>query len=221
MPDIDRKTFATMSGTTVGVVNTNVSRKKIIVLDNGLIDTDNVLNHEFMKRYQKKAQEKIKNPSQVIEKVYKEVVEMVPNKIKHAKVDHASREKQNKESEEVAGLDLRKKKAEVLKVEREAYLKLLDINKKNGEALPTDFVVRMTTVLIREMLANFDKSTIRIADKFCSIVGADREMLAKVNDELNKAMQKIINEAEKDVKYQINKAIKEYSITRNKGERGK
>lgn len=216
--DIDRKTFATMCGTTVGVINVNVKRNKIIVMDNGLIDTDNALNHSFMKKYQDRVQ---KAPKINREKIYNEVVETVKAERVEPKPKATNRKKQNDESEELGGLDLRKKKAEVLKIEREAYLKLLDINKKNGEALPTDFVVRMTTVLIREMLANFDKSTIRIADKFCSIVGADRKMLARVNNDLNKEMQKIINEAEKDVKYQINKAIKEYSITRNKGERGK
>lgn len=219
MPDIDRKTFATMCGTSIGVVNTNVARKKIIVMDNGLIDTDNKLNNSFMIKYQNKVHKK--DPAKIREKIYNEVVETVKSERVTLAPKPTNRQKQNKESIEVSNLDLRKKKAEVLKVEREAYLKLLDINKKNGEALPTDFVVRMTTILIREMLASFDKSTIRIADKFCSIVGADRKILAKVNDELNKAMQKIINEAEKDAKYQIGKAIKEYSIVRNKGERGK
>lgn len=217
--DVDRKTFATMCGTKVTIINTNINRNKIILMDNGLIDTDNVLNNSFMKRYQEKVHKK--DPEKEREKLYKEVVKTVKSERVEPAPLPTNRKKQNEDSEEVAGLDLRKKKAEVLKVEREAYLKLLDINKKNGEALPTDFVIRMTTVLIREMLASFDKSTIRIADKFCSIVGADRKMLAKINDELNKAMQKIINEAEKDSKYQINKAIKEYSITRNKGERGK
>lgn len=208
-----------MCGTKSPIVNVNVKRNKIVVMDNGLIDTDNVLNHAFMKKYQNKVQ--VKDPEKERAKLYKEVVKTVKLERVPPTKKPTNREKLNDESDEVDGLDLRKKKAEVLKVEREAYLKLLDINKKNGEALPTDFVVRMTTVLIREMLANFDKGTIRIADKFCSIVGADRKMLARVNDNLNKEMQKIIDEAKKDVKHQINKAIKEYSITRNKGERGK
>jgi len=215
MADVDRKTFATMCGTTVGIVNMNVKRKKVIVLDNGFVDTENALNYDFMKRYQKVAQEKRIKPVK-IEKVYEEVVKTIP-KVKPPR----NREKQNEESKEISGLDLRKKKAEVLKVEREAQLKLLDITKKNGESLPTDLVVMMVTVLIREMLANFDRSTIRIADKFCSITGANRKILAKVNNELNNEMQKIIDEAEKNVKFQITKAVKEYSITRNKGERGK
>lgn len=219
MPDVDRKTFATMCGTKVTIINTNINRKKIILLDNGLIDTENVLNHSFMKRYQNKVQ--VKDPAKEREKLYKEVVKTIKTERVPSPEKPTNRKKQNEESELVNNLDLRKKKAEVLKVEREAELKLMDIRKKNGEALPTDFVVRMSTVLIREMLANFDKGTIRIADKFCAIVGADRKMLAKVNNELNNVMQKIINEAEKDVKYQIGKAIKEYSITRNKGERGK
>lgn len=213
MPDIDRKTFATMCGTTVAIVNVNVKRNKVIVMDNGLIDTDNKLNNNFMVRYQKKAQEKKKKPvKEVISETYDKVVKRPAPK---------NREKQNKESKEVDGLDLRKKKAEVLKVEREAYLKLLDINKKNGEALPTDFVIRMTTVVVREMLVNFDKGVVRIADKFVGIFGGDRKMLSKVNKELNILKQKIIDEAKEDVKFQIDKAIKEYSVTRNKGERGK
>ena len=217
--DVDRKTFATMCGTKVTIVNVNVKRNKVIVMDNGLIDTDNKINHAFMKKYQNKVQKK--DPAKQREKLYKEVVQTVKAERIDPVKKPSNREQQNEESEEVAGLDLRKKKAEVLKVEREAYLKLLDINKKNGEALPTDFVIRMTTVLIREMLANLDKGTIRIAGKFCDRVGANRKMLADVNNDLNKLMQKIIDEAKEDLKHQINKAIKEYSVTRNKGERGK
>ena len=44
--DVDRKTFATMCGTKVTILNVNVKRNKVIVMDNGLIDTDNKINHK-------------------------------------------------------------------------------------------------------------------------------------------------------------------------------
>lgn len=248
MAVVNRKEFALMCNIDVKKLNVYVSRKKVVTVagDRSLVDTANVINKTFIDKWRSKStdtpplaapmirktrevvQEKKevkevvkKNPKVVVKKKpvlkkEKVIAQVTPKESAEQKRD---RLKQNEESEKIHSLDLRKKKAEVLKIEREAEIKLLDIIKKNGEAIPTDFVVRMVTVLIREMLANFDSSTIRIAGKFCDIVGADRKMLVRVNTDLNYEMQKIIKEAEKDAKYQIKNAIKEYSITRGKGER--
>lgn len=228
MAVLSRKEFALMCNIDVKKLNVYVSRKKVIVTpDKSGIDTANVINKTFIDKWRSKdvisntpiAATMIRKKREVKKKevaVKNIEVHVTPKETIQQKKD---REKQNNESEKIHSLDLRKKKAEVLKIEREAEIKLLDIIKKNGEALPTDFVVRMVTVLIREMLAKFDSSTIRVAGKFCDIVGADRNLLVRVNEDLNYEMQKIIDDAEKDCKHQIKMAIKEYSIQRGKGER--
>jgi len=236
---VSRRHFATLcmlSKITPQYIGTQIKRGLIKELydDRGKklgIDADDPLHRRFIKEKVREHNESLRAPKKEIEVV--EVVEEKPkivnpnrlSKTQSKKVNKEKKEieeiakKSSDESEQVHSLDLRKKKAEVLKIEREAEIKLLDIIKKNGEALPTDFVVRMVTVLMREMLAKFDSSTIRIAGKFCDIVGADRDLLVRVNNDLNYEMQAIIDEAEKDCKYQIKNAIKEYSITRGKGER--
>lgn len=238
---LTRKEFARLcklpdkSGSqTIGVaINRDKKVIEIEVLEGDkyvkVIDADDIINKRYRVEKVKVYEDKLKENNSVtdIEPISESIVkrsskvsklkvsELKENKLKTKEVV----EKSSKESDRVNNLDLRKKQAEVLKIEREAEIKLLDIIKKNGEAIPTDFVIRMFTVLIREMLAKFDSSTIRIAGKFCDIVGADRDLLVRVNDDLNYEMQKIIDEAKKDCKHQINQAIKEYSIQKGKGER--
>lgn len=219
-------------------ITTYISRKKIIIANpevktGKLVDTKNIVNKMFLdKAIERNKLKKFKAKDDVVEAVKELVAEepVVKRQInynepvygttkKETATQKKQRQKQNKESKDLTNLELRKKKAEVLKVEREAEIKLLDIIKKNGEALPTDFVILMMKTLIREVLTTFDSSTIRIASTFCDRVGADRKMLAEVNEDLSHELQKIIDKAKIKAMDSVNVAIKEYSIQKGRGER--
>ena len=207
-----------MCGTTIGVINMNVKRKKIIVMDNALIDTDNKINNAFMVKYQNKVHKK--DPEKAREKIYKEVVQKVKSERVEPTPKATNRKKQNKESEDVNGWDLRRKKADALKAERDAEKKLLEVRKMSGEMIPVDMVGQVITTLTKSILSMFVSFNENLASHYCDIMaGGDREYLSEINEKLDHEIQRVINESKDSAKKDVNNIIKEFADTRGVGQR--
>ena len=133
MPIITRADFATICKTTVGVINVNVSRKKISTLSTNktMVDTENPLNKIFKKKQlalaaEKLAGERAEKKGKVYEKAKEksdfrkvidaalpeedeDLVDEIYSK-KETETEKKARLKQNERDEDVSDWDLKKKK---------------------------------------------------------------------------------------------------------------
>ncbi len=213
--DVDRKTFATMCGTSIGIVNVNVKRNKIVVMDNGLVDTDNVVNNSFMKKYQHKVHHVVKVDKVDNEKLYNEVVKKVESAPKST-----NRKKQNNESIDSSNWDLRKKKADALKSELSVEKTQMEIDKLAGKLIPLELTDNILATYTRSIITVFENDMINIASLYTDILAAgDRKYLAEITGKLNNSLDDSIKRA-KDVAIQeIENAVENYKEVRNRGER--
>lgn len=226
MADLDRKEFAAICHTTKGVITTNISRGKIILLDNGLIDTKNKINEQFFNRYLKvkneeknKQKKEISDNDKLRDKVVKKPIKK-KNWIKDIADSLEERKAANGKAEVTVDWDLRKKKAEALLKERSAEKALLSLKKMYGEMVPTEFVTIMFTTFTKSILSVFDNSLMNLAGVYCDeLAGGDREALSKVNQKLNEEFQSIISNASEIAKKDMKNEIKQYAIKRGKGEK--
>jgi len=270
---VSRKDFSTLCGDDVKKINVWISRKKIILI-NKLIDTENIINKNFLKerqiynsknktevvpvvdtnqenvvitnqdkiitnqdkiitiskddikptivKKQKPIKKRVSKKSKTIDKI--QVDDPTDSRIYGGTLLSASEEDQryrsNKESETIYNLETRKKTAEVLKLEREAEKALLQLKKMNGDMLPTDFVRIMFVMFSNTVQSVFHSSLENIASLFCDeLAGGDRESLSRINQSIDEALQVVFNDAKDISKKELKNAIKEYSVTRGKGER--
>jgi translation initiation factor 2B subunit (eIF-2B alpha/beta/delta family) len=215
-----RKEFAALCHTTTAIVTTNINRDKVILFDKK-IDSENPVNVSFFNKYHKKYEDKLKKANKN-EVLYNEVVEKVQTKVVSKKKKKKA-EKERQAAIEEGGLfndwDLRKKIAEALLKERNAEKALLSVKKMYGEMLPTEFVLRMFSTFTKTVLSTFYNSNMNLAGVYCDeLAGGDRDSLSKINQRLDEEIQLIIDAAAEIAKKDMENEIKEYSVTRGKGE---
>ena len=216
--DVDRKTFATMCGTNVGVIGMNVKRRKLIVMDNGLIDTDNKINHTFMVKYQNKVQKK--DPAKIREKLYKEVVETVKSERVEPVKKSTNRKKQNEEGEEIGNWDLRKKKADALKAELSVEKAKMENDKLAGKLIPIELTNSILAAYTRSIITVFENDMLNLASIYTDILASgDRKYLAEITGALNEKLDDSVNRSMEVAVQEIDNAVENYKEVRNRGER--
>ena len=223
-----RKEFAALCHTTVGIVNTNVNRGKIILFDKK-IDSENPINKAFFEKYYKKSQEEkkkkktAKEAEEKVEELYNEVVEKASKKIvfkKKTDTKNKERKKAIKKAESIMTWEERKKKADALLQERKAEQAKLQLEKMAGKLLPTEVAFDVVRVHNQSIFATFQNDIENQASIFCDILaGGDRKMLAKLNEKLSELLTACIERAEEVAISGIENAIEKYAETRNRGEK--
>ena len=211
---LKRKEFAALCHTTSLIINSNVHRGKIIVGEDGNIDSDHPFNKAFFEKYIKREKKTVDNSSLYEKVVHKKKV------TKKKTVKNEAKEKEHESARQSLNWDDRKKRAEALLKERQAEKALLDVKKMYGEMLPTDFVQQMFTSFSKSIFSTFDDSTMNLAGLFCDeLAGGDREALSRINHKLSEELQRIINNAAKVTKKDIDNEIKEYSVKKRQGQK--
>lgn len=207
-----------MCGTKVTIINTNINRNKIILMDNGLIDTDNVLNNSFMKRYQEKVHKK--DPEKEREKLYKEVVKTVKSERVEPTPLPTNRKKQNEESEVIGNWDARKKKADALKAELQVEKTRMELDKLAGKLMPVELCDSILAAYTRAIVSVFENDMLNIASIYTDILASgDRKYLAEITGALNSKLDDSIKRAQDVASSEIENAVENYKEVRNRGER--
>lgn len=243
MPIITRADFATICKTTVGVINVNVSRKKISTLSTNktMVDTENPLNKIFKKKQlalaaEKLAGERAEKKGKVYEKAkeksdFRKVIDAaVPEEDEdlideiyskeETETEKKARIKQNERDEDVSDWDLKKKKFDALKSERDAELKYLQIQKLNGELMPVDLVESIIKLNIKHINKNFEQDLINLASVYCDVLaGGNREKLAELISKMRQKLNHTIKRTETTALQEIENVVEDYAESRNRGER--
>lgn len=238
MSIILRSEFATICGTTVAIVNVNVSRGKIIPCGekDKYIDTENWTNKTFKKNYKTKSKKEsnasvkriIKSvPDQKpISEIYNEVVEKIeepkPKTGTKAETEEEKQKrlKQNEDSEDEGNWTLRKTIADALKAEQQAEKERLNVEKMMGELIPFDLMKLILKTNIQDILKSFESELTNIASIYCDILaGGDRDKLAELTSKMQHTLHHIIKRVETTAGQEIKNVIEEFSESRSRGER--
>lgn len=133
-------------------------------------------------------------------------------------------EKKEKESERKAResflhIEIRKKLADVLVVERNAELKQYELEKKAGNTLPLDMIEKVIAVNYKAVFKSIHSQIKNIAMVMVQQLGGSKEDLNSILIEMENLLDTTVKDSKKKAKVDINKLIEEYSEVRSRGER--
>ena len=208
MAEYTRKEFAALCHTTVGVVNANRARNKIVINENGYVDSENAINHAFFNKYVKYFEEKLRN------KVTLEATQKPqPKKRKEPN-------KQKETSQQIMDWDARKKQADAELQEYKAAHEKLKMEKLAGKLIPVDLVFQILNIHNRSIFTSFHSDAENLASVYCEILAeGDREKLSEITDKLGHKISEKVKNSKELAEIELNTAIEEYSETLNRGEK--
>ena len=239
MSDVNRMIFAELAGLSSGNLSNYIKRGKVIPNDDGTIDTEFELNKIFLenRRKLKEEKEKPKPKADVVqdlpflEDVMEEVeIEPEPEKIQQPKAKEEYRPKKlvlpakekvvhppveiilNGEKVNAKELALRKQVADVLKVERDAEKKKLEIEKLQGKLMPIELVEQILSINLNIVFKEFEASIFSQVQMF--IPSNDREEIASATEKIRFSLADVIQKAREESSDQIEAVINDYSQAR-------
>ncbi len=216
---VSRKEYAAISKTKVANVNVYVKRGKVIVEDDGLIDTENPINKiatdNWVKlHYEKEAKKKIE------QKISNEKPQEKPKVEKAVKRGRKPKTKADKHTEELLSLDQRKKQADVLLQERKAEVEKMKLDKLAGKLIPVDLVFQVLNIHNKSIFATFQSDVENLASVFCEILAeGDRSKLSEVTQKISEKLIDTVDKSKELAELEIDNAVAEYAETRSRGER--
>lgn len=226
MAYLNKEEFAAMCRTTVAVLNTNISRNKIVYdKEDKTIDSEDPLNKAFFKKYKKKAEDEESKTkiTDKIEHIYNDVVDKVTAKVT-SKVDADKKEtKQNKsreKSQSIVDWTERKTIADAQLQEARAEKEQMQLEKLAGKLIPIDLTFRILNIHNNDIFATFHNDVDNLASVFCDILaGGDRKKLAEISGKLSEKLADCVKRAKEVSESSIRNAIDEYQEVRNRGEK--
>lgn len=240
MSDVNRMIFAELAGLTSGNLSNYIKRGKVIPNDDGTIDTEFELNKIFLenRRKLKEEKEKPKPKPEVIQDLpfldevmeVEEVPEVIPAPKPQPKAKEEYRPKKlvlpakekvvhppveitlNGEKVNAKELALRKQVADVLKVERDAEKKKLEIEKLQGKLMPIELVEQILSINLNTVFKEFEASIFSQVQMF--IPSNDREEIASATEKIRFSLADVIQKAREESSDQIEAVINDYSQAR-------
>lgn len=240
MSDVNRMIFAELAGLTSGNLSNYIKRGKVIPNDDGTIDTEFELNKIFLenRRKLKEEKEKPKPKPEVIqdlpfldevmevEEAIEEVQKLKPQpkskeEYRQKKLVLPAKEKVvhppveiilNGEKVNAKELALRKQVADVLKVERDAEKKKLEIEKLQGKLMPIELVEQILSINLNTVFKEFEASIFSQVQMF--IPSNDREEIASATEKIRFSLADVIQKAREESSDQIEAVINDYSQAR-------
>lgn len=240
MSDVNRMIFAELAGLTSGNLSNYIKRGKVIPNDDGTIDTEFELNKIFLenRRKLKEEKEKPKPKPEVIQDLpfldevmeVEDIPESEPEKIQKPKAKEEYRPKKlvlpakekvvqppveiilNGEKVNAKELALRKQVADVLKVERDAEKKKLEIEKLQGKLMPIELVEQILSINLNIVFKEFEASIFSQVQMF--IPSNDREEIASATEKIRFSLADVIQKAREESSDQIEAVINDYSQAR-------
>lgn len=116
-------------------------------------------------------------------------------------------------------LELRKKEADVLLVERTSELKQIQLEKIAGNTLPLDITTNLLKINLQSIFKTFSIEMENMATISVETLGGSRADLVKITNAQNIMLKKIVETAKINANQEIEIYLQEYSETRSRGER--
>jgi hypothetical protein len=116
-------------------------------------------------------------------------------------------------------LELRKKEADVLFVERQSELKQIQLEKIAGNTLPLDITTNLLKINLQQIFKTFSIELENLATISVETLGGTRADLVRITNAQNAMLKKIVETAKVNANQEIEIYLQEYTETRGKGER--
>ncbi|MCK0148218.1 hypothetical protein MWU78_21405 [Arenibacter sp. F26102] len=209
MPLLKPKEFAMAVGVPYNTLRQHISRGKVFK-SGDYINTDFAPNKEYIS-------EQTDGKGYDLDKLQSEKKDNVSIKGQKAAVKLPQPEIQ--QPKETNGIYSRKRFADVLKTEKEIELKNLQIEKIRGELMPVEMVQKIMVINIQSVFREFESGCENIASVYCEILGGNRDHLARMVKEMRQVLEDSIKNAKDKSKVEIQTIIKDYAVTRSRGQR--
>jgi hypothetical protein len=153
-------------------------------------------------------------------KNYKEKkVDVLDNIIKETAAERLEKKIASEQRASFTALELRKKTADVVFVERQSELKQIQLEKIAGNTLPLDITTNLLRINLQSIFKTFSMELENIATISVETLGGTRADLVKITNAQNVMLKKIVENAKANANQEIEMYIQEYSETRSRGER--
>lgn len=241
MAFLSRKDYAVLCGCTVQKVNTYVTRNKVLVLPNKMIDTENPVNKLFQSGEKKLTKEKVEVKRAAKRETKKELKptavtgigakgKAVDDEMQGAVVQLFTTPKTKEERDldnlvkkqeiEEKDYELRKTKADTEKAEHQAQLANIQVEKLMGKLIPVDLVSQILSVNIHHIYRTFENDMNNISSIYCDILaGGNRDKLSEITAKLRSRLEEVVKSTKEVSMMEIENVIKEYADVRARGER--
>jgi len=224
MPRYTRREFSDLCGIEAKALAVYVGRKKVILNENGEVDTALPMNLAFLE----KRTGKTETPPVVPEPQKKKnriVTTPTPKEPITIRKERALRNKHGKTDEEKEQLntnfeiDNAIKRLELEKKEQEVELNKLKIAKLQGDVIPTELVKVVFSQHFKSVTNAFHQGADNFITEITKMLSLDREQMVKLRAELVEIINTAVTDSIEESKESINNIQQEYSQKRGVGEK--
>ena len=127
--------------------------------------------------------------------------------------------KKTENNTEFEDIELEKKKADLLLVQRNAELKLYELEKKAGNSLPLNVVSNITIITMQTILSEFLLECEKMVSTCVQEFGGSRADTVRLSNKLRSSFDKTVKIAQEKCESKIEIAVSDYSEVRSRGER--
>jgi hypothetical protein len=199
--------FARKYGQNTGYITTMVKRAKIILNDNGDIDSENPINKVFHDNQMALQARKASNPTEAPPK--KKVA------VKARKVAPAPEKREptalEGKIERKVDLEIEERQIRQQKISQEIQMMKLRQEKLTGQSIPTDLAASVVRQLAQSMMVAFSEGADAIVNDYAKIAGINREKLAKMRKQMRELVNNCINRSVNEASKNIDNIIDEHS----------
>lgn len=211
MPVYSRKEFADLCGVKHAYISVNVSRGKIIVSEDGRIDTVKLINKAFLEARQGKASSPTTEIPKEVDKPVKDKANVPTNPDEAAKTIHANN---------IYSLETERKELDVKKLRQETRLNQIKIEKQSGDVIPTDLVKDLVKQLFKTVTVSFHQGAENFISTIANQTEMSREQQATLRGELIGIVNQSVKESQAEMKFSLENIVNEYMVKRGVGQKG-
>ncbi|MGB0881863.1 MAG: hypothetical protein ACPGSO_02840 [Vicingaceae bacterium] len=215
MPKYTRREFYELCGVSKAYIANYIKRGKLILDKDGLLDTSNPYNEEFM-------QKRVgvdKNSIVVKEKQIKKNETTTKKRVNKGDLDNDINQREEAVVTERYNLERQIKEAELKKKEEEIKKLQAQNAKLSGELIPTELVRVVFAQHFKSVTTAFHQG----ADNFIAIIKKQtemtREQAANLKSDLIEIVNQSVDESLEISKDSIDNIVSEYQQVRGKGEK--
>jgi hypothetical protein len=148
-----------------------------------------------------------------------ETQKLEPEKYAETAAERLEKKRAEKHRNTFQELELRKKEADVLFVERQSELKQIQLEKIAGNTLPLDITTNLLKINLQQIFKTFSIELENLATISVETLGGTRADLVRITNAQNAMLKKIVETAKVNANQEIEIYLQEYTETRGKGER--
>lgn len=224
MPRYTRREFSDLCGIEANALAVYVGRKKVILNENGEVDTALPMNLAFLE----KRTGKTETPPIVVSEPKRKsrtTTTPTPKEPIPIRKERALRNKHGKTDEEKEQLntnfemDNAIKRLELEKKEQEVELNKLKIAKLQGDVIPTELVKVVFSQHFKSVTNAFHQGADNFITEITKMLSLDREQMVKLRAELVEIINTAVTDSIEESKESLRNIQDEYSQRRGVGER--